>query len=275
VALAVTVTAVSSAGSVVTLPLILLLGLGRAVGGEAQVSVPVGSLLVPAILGMVARAAWPERVRFQNRQDRPYIHLVDGGVSDNIGMRMVLETFEQLGTSAAYRAAIGFGEYRRIVVIVVNARSSPRTEWDRREAPPGFMVQLLQSSSVPIDRYSFETVETMKDRVQLYAWRRELLLAEARLAGATDAEAETKADAILPKLDLYPVSVSFDELPDPQERDYFMNLPTSFALPAAGVDRLRDVAGRLMRQSPDYQRMLRAFGATVATPGPAETGVGH
>jgi NTE family protein len=189
-------------------------------------------------------------------------------------MRMVLETFEQLGSSASYRAAVGFGEYRRIVVIVVNARSSPRTEWDRREAPPGFMVQLLQSSSVPIDRYSFETVETMKDRVQLYAWRRELLLAEARLAGATDAEAETKADAILPKLDLYPVSVSFDELPDPQERDYFMNLPTSFALPAEGVDRLRDVAGRLMRQSPDYQRMLRAFGATVARPDPAETGMG-
>jgi len=68
--------------------------------------------------------------------------------------------------------------------------------------------------------------------------------------------------------------VSFDELPDPQERDYFMNLPTSFALPAEGVDRLRDVAGRLMRQSPDYQRVLRAFGATVASPGPAETGVG-
>jgi len=136
---------------------------------------------------------YKEMEAFQNRQDRPYIHLVDGGVADNIGMRMVLEAFEQLGTSASYREAAGFGEYRRVLAIVVNARSSPRTDWDRREAPPGFLVQLLQSSSVPMDRYSFETIETMKDRVQLYAWRRELLLAQAPLAGATDAEAETKA----------------------------------------------------------------------------------
>jgi BASS family bile acid:Na+ symporter len=71
VALSVTVTAVSSVGSVVTLPPILLLGLGRAVGGEARVSVPVGHtmgqlfalLLVPAIVGMVLRAAWPEHAR--------------------------------------------------------------------------------------------------------------------------------------------------------------------------------------------------------------------
>jgi BASS family bile acid:Na+ symporter len=71
VALSVTVTAVSSVASVVTLPLILLLGLGRAVGGETRVPVPVGPLmgqlvaflLVPAILGMAARAAWPERAR--------------------------------------------------------------------------------------------------------------------------------------------------------------------------------------------------------------------
>jgi BASS family bile acid:Na+ symporter len=71
VALSVTVTAVSSVGSVVTLPPILLLGLGRAVGGEARVAVPVGPmmgqlvafLLVPAILGMVVRAAWPVPAR--------------------------------------------------------------------------------------------------------------------------------------------------------------------------------------------------------------------
>ena len=101
---------------------------------------------------------------FQNSKDRPYIHLVDGGVADNIGVRGVLETLEELAASAAFRDEVGFGGIRRIVLIVVNARSSPRTDWDRSESPPGFVVQLLQASSVPIDRYSFETIETMKDR---------------------------------------------------------------------------------------------------------------
>jgi hypothetical protein len=82
----------------------------------------------------------------------------------------------------------------------------------------------------------------------------------------TEAEAETKADAILSKLEHYVVSVSFDEIPDSEERDYSMNLPTSFVLPAGAVDRLRDIAGGLMRQSPDYQRMLRASVAPLPAP---------
>lgn len=212
---------------------------------------------------------------FQNSQDRPYLHLVDGGVSDNIGMRMVLETLQQLVLNASFRQEMGFAGYRRVVLIVVNARSSPRTDWDRSEAPPGIIDQLLQSSGVPIDRYSFETIEAIRDALLIYTWHRKLEIANARLAGATEAEAEAKTNAIVPKLDLYTLSVGFDEIPDSQERDYFMNLPTSFVLPAESVDRLRDVAGKLMRQSPDYQRMLRAFGATVADPGPAEAGMGH
>ncbi len=127
---------------------------------------------------------------FQNSKDRPYIHLVDGGVADNIGVRGVLEAFEELAASAAFRGEVGFGVVRRIVLIVVNARSSPSTDWDRSESPPGFVAQLLQASVVPIDRYSFETVELMKDRAEITQWRRELLVARARLAGATEAQAE-------------------------------------------------------------------------------------
>jgi NTE family protein len=40
---------------------------------------------------------------FQNSKDRPYIHLVDGGVADNIGMRGVLEALEAVGASATFR----------------------------------------------------------------------------------------------------------------------------------------------------------------------------
>lgn len=41
-------------------------------------------------------------------------------------------------------------------------------------------------------------------------------------------------------------AVTFNTVADPKERDFFMNLPTSFVLPDEDVDRLREVAGRLM-----------------------------
>lgn len=199
---------------------------------------------------------------FQNSKDRPYIHLVDGGVADNLGIRPVLETLEELGVSTAFRDEVGFGGIRRIVIIVVNARSAPKTDWDRSETPPGIVAQLLQASSVPIDRYSFETIETMKDRQEIYAWRRELLIARARLAGATEAQAE--ASVPLPKLSLHALDVSFENLPDPKEKAYLMNLPTSFVLPAGDVDRLRAAAGQLLRESLDFQAVLRDFAGASA-----------
>jgi NTE family protein len=197
-----------------------------------------------------------EMQTFQDGKDRPYLHLVDGGVSDNIGVRGVLEALEELAASAEFRGEVGFGVVRRIVLIVVNARSAPSTDWDRSESPPGFLPQLLQSSSVPIDRYSFETVEMMKDRAEIMKWRRELIVARARLAGATEAQAE----ASVPKISLEVVDVSFDGIPDLKERAAFMNLPTSFVLPPEDVDRLREVAGRLLRQSAAYESVVRELG---------------
>ena len=102
----------------------------------------------------------------------------------------------------------------------------------------------------------------MKDRQEIYAWRRELLIARARLAGATEAQAE--ASLPFPKLVLHVMDVSFDEIGEAKERDYFMNLPTTFVLPPGDVDKLREVAGRLLRQRPEYQTMVREFGGTPA-----------
>jgi NTE family protein len=202
---------------------------------------------------------------FQNSKDRPYIHLVDGGVSDNIGMRGVLEAMEAAGASAAFRGEVGFAAFRRIVVIVVNSRSTPNTDWDRHEDPPGLVAQLVQSAGVPIDRYSFETVELMKDREEIYAWRREIQILRARVAGATEAEAESQAR--LPKLTVHTMDVSFDAVRDPAERQRLMNMPTTFVLPPEDVDLLREAGGRLLRESTDFQDLLREWGGP-----PAKTG---
>src|SRR5262245_26944115 len=233
-------------------------------GGTCGFQYPgwVADVTKPGHARPAARALqrYREMQEFQNSKDRPYIHLVDGGVADNIGVRGVLETLEQLAASAAFQGEVGFGVIRRIVLIVVNARSAPRTDWDKQESPPGIFGQLLQASGVPIDRYSFETVELMKDRAEIHKWRRELLVARARLAGMSEAQAE----ASVPKISLEVLDVSFDAIPDPKERAYFLNLPTSFVLQAEEVDRLREVAGRLLRQSPEYETIVHGMGATPA-----------
>lgn len=184
---------------------------------------------------------------------RPYIHVVDGGVSDNLGLRGMLEAFEELEASPTFKQQVGFDQLRHLVVIVVDSRSDPSTDWDRSPTPPGFLSQLLQSSSTPIDHFSADSIELLKDIAQRWASRRKLDIAEKRLDGMTKAQAE----AALPAITFDAIDVSFDALVDPAERRYFMDLPTSFVLPPDAVDKLRAVGGRLLRESRGFQTLLR------------------
>ena len=93
----------------------------------------------------------------------PYIHLVDGGVSDNLGMRGVLDALELLEALHDEGLPTPLDHVRRIIVFVVNSLSSPPTNWDESETPPGTIDILLKATGVPIDHYSYEAVELLKD----------------------------------------------------------------------------------------------------------------
>jgi NTE family protein len=202
---------------------------------------------------------------FQDSAARPYIHLVDGGVSDNLGMRSVIDILEEMEVSKRFRGATGLGNIHRIAVVVVNAASSPSNNWDKSAVPPDAFEQLLQASSVPIDRYSYDTVELMKSLVSRWAMARELDVARAELAG----QPREAAEAANPPVAMYVIDVSFSALTDPVQRGYFENLPTSFVLTSEQVDRLRAVAGEIMRGSAQYQALLKALGGIAPAPAAA------
>jgi NTE family protein len=60
----------------------------------------------------------------------------------------------------------------------------------------------------------------------------------------------------VPLLTFDAIDVSFDAIADNEERRYFMNLPTSFRLTDEAVDRLRELGGRLLRESKKLQVLL-------------------
>ena len=99
-----------------------------------------------AIRSFRADAAFGDSVR------RPYLHLVDGGVSDNLGMRAVLDALEVLEALHDIGAPTPLDSARRIIVFVVNSQSSPPTNWDESETPPGTIDILLKAAGTPIER---------------------------------------------------------------------------------------------------------------------------
>jgi NTE family protein len=190
----------------------------------------------------------------------PYIHLVDGGVADNVGMRSVLDALELLEALHDAGQPTPLDQARRIIVLVVNSLSSPPTNWDESEAPPGTVDILLKATGVPIDHYSYETVELLKDIAARWKKDREI----RDLAGcSTNKDSPICAAIRPPEAEIYAIDVSFAALPDAKEREYLNQQPTSFVLPPEAVDRLRAAAGTIILASPEFQRLLKDVGATV------------
>ena len=199
--------------------------------------------------------------------DKPYIHLVDGGLSDNLGMRAVLEVLEEIEALSMLGQPTPLDHVRRMVIVIVNSLSTPKTNWDQSERPPGDITLLIKATGVPIDHYSYDSVETLRDIIANWQKMRRL-----RDSAAFKANTDPAIAALLrtPDIDLYAIDVSFSALKDAEERDYLNNLPTSFVLPPEAVDRLRAAAGKIILDSPDFQRLLKDTGAHIVdAPGSA------
>ncbi len=202
---------------------------------------------------------------FANREERPYLHLVDGGVSDNVGMRGVLDV---LSTFEALHAAGQKTEYdhvRNIFIFVVNSLATPPNDWNKREDAPGLVDVLLKATGTPIDRYSYDTVETLRD-------------IQARWASLRDVRDAIKPYPALaeklpfvmraPDINIRVIEVSFEALPDPAERAYLNTLPTSFVLDNEAVDRLRVAAKNAILASPEVKRLIDNGVLRMTGPGP-------
>jgi NTE family protein len=191
---------------------------------------------------------------------RPYIHLVDGGVSDNLGMRGVLDALEILETFHDLGAPTPLDHARRIIIFIVNSLSTPPTDWDKHERAPGTLKVLVKATGVPIDHYSYEAVELLKDTMA--RWR---MLRQLRDSTAFTPGRDPAADAVLrtPDAEIYAIDVSFQRLKDKNEVKYLNKLPTSFHLPSEAVDRLRAAAGEIILESPEFQRLRNDVGATI------------
>jgi NTE family protein len=162
---------------------------------------------------------------------RPYIHIFDGGLSENLGLAEVVRAVEILKVSPSETELVAIRRARKVVVIAVNALRFPEVDWDSRDEPPDTDTLTDQMWSIPVDRITLDGVEQVREK--LAAWQ-----------------------AASPERKAYFSQVTFDNLKDPAERKYFKQVKTRLQLPREQIDKVREVAGRLLREAPAFQRLL-------------------
>lgn len=186
---------------------------------------------------------------FLDSKKKPYIHLVDGGVSDNLGLRAALERVTVMGSPWVTLKNSKMENVNKIVFVLVNAETEVSDEWDRIEQVPPFAAALDSYSSIAIERYNEETVALLRESFP--GWKDEIQRGRCGSGPIFD-EPGGCGD-----IEFYLVQVRFDALEDDVERSYLKRLPTSFVLEPEEVDKLRDAARRILGDSREFQRLVR------------------
>ena len=182
-------------------------------------------------------------------KEKPYFHLIDGGVSDNLGLRAIEESVTAVGDLWTTMQLTHSGEIHKVVFIVVNAEKKIDDHWDKIEIVPPLAAMLTNYSAISIYRYNRETMALLQESFD--SWAREIR--EGRCPpGQISTEPGSCGD-----IAFYVAEIKFQDLNDPEESSYLNNLPTSFWLQSEEVDKVRDAARRLLRGSADFQRLLR------------------
>ena len=185
---------------------------------------------------------------YLNATERPYIHLLDGGLADNLGLRSALDQVILAGSAWSALRTAGLERTRKIVFVVVNAESEAPTQWSQRKSAPKMGGVLNAATTVTVSRYNFETLELLRQSAA--KWAQDI---RTNRCLQTSGTAASKCGDIK----FYLVEINFDALKNEEERSFLKGTPTSFSLPADVVDRLRDAGVQLLTESAIYRRLLR------------------
>lgn len=186
-----------------------------------------------------------------------FIHLMDGGLSDNIGARAILDAFDQGFISTR----INRGFIQQLVLIVVNSRTQSEDQLSREESPPGFFTVAGKTATIAMDNYSYDSVSKFREALYARVQTQRDTQAYASLSKSCLKDPAFKPSPFAADIDPYVIEINFEAASQIPGEDslYYLNLPTSFKLREEQVDKLVTIGPKLLKAAPQYQCLLKVL----------------
>ncbi len=176
---------------------------------------------------------------------KDYLHLVDGGVTDNLGIRSLLSLVKEHGNNfwqlmKAYRMV----NNHKIVFIVVNASDAIPPRIGSRRRSPDTSTTLGAIATIQSRRYNRETLNLL--RGQFPAWKTQVVKGRC---------AAQQGKPGCGEIQFYMAELNFNQLPEKLAQELSL-YETSLELSTEQVDQLILAGQKLLRQSPVFQQLL-------------------
>ena len=190
---------------------------------------------------------------------RQFLHLMDGGIADNIGLRGPLHALISGDTFVAplrsdptrggftIQGALNRGDIRNLLYIVVSAEpDASEVSMDAQSRLPNLFDIIYDVINTPMGNYSFDTIALLRETFQAAKIR--------------------QSQSGQPQAGYYKAIVGFPLVADATLRGRLNAIPTNFALKPGQLDDLTNAASDVMRCSDDYRQFVEAMGGAMAGP---------
>ena len=180
----------------------------------------------------------------QNQDAGRYMHLVDGGITDNLGLHAIVDMISLAGGAKKTLRKLGKKIPQKVVIITVNSSTAPRPEMSFSRAEPSIGETISAMSDVQLHRYNSTTIDLMKRSVE--RWSKEMSTPERQIQS-------------------YFINIGLESIREPEMKRFFNKIPTSFSLSPEAVDKLITGGHNLLHKDPEYQRLVSDMGGTIGT----------
>ena len=179
-----------------------------------------------------------------NSKALKYLHLVDGGVADNLGIRSILDivTYHRnnmWNVMQTYQMT----KTKKLVFIVVNASGFSNSKIPKTRITPSTLDVLDTTTSIQSNNYNIETIDLLRSKFS--QWKKQVQ--EGR---CTQQKSINCKDI---SFDL--VEVNLQDISD-EEKIALGDVPTSLELPAETVDQLKSAGAKLLKRSKAFQKLV-------------------
>jgi NTE family protein len=180
---------------------------------------------------------------YQDKEKYPYVHLIDGGIADNLGVRSLFHIVSELDNDfLKVRKVFGIPNSKKIAIIVVNASDALNPKIAQNKISPDIETTVGAVSTIQFQRYNNDTLDLVNRNFK--TWTKQVNDAECK-------DLEKECDAIK----FYLIELNFNQLPKDKAKKFSLT-KTSLELPAQKVDELILAGEFLLRNSKEFNTLL-------------------
>ena len=184
---------------------------------------------------------------YRDDKNLNYLHLVDGGVADNLGVRSIIDIVsfhnnDMWNTMQNY----GMQKSKKVVFIIVNASSFINPANGKFKRSPRTVNVIDTTTTIQSNKYNTESIDLI--RSQFPKWKKQVQEGRCK-----DLKTKDCAD-----IEFQLIEINLEDLNDKEITELGI-VPTALELPPNKIDQLKAAGKNLLLRSEEFQKLLKQY----------------